>query len=56
MAYRLEYLPAATKSIEDLPRQMQQRVFQRLEALTLNPRPSGGSEVDWAGSLPNPGW
>ena len=41
MAYRLEYLPAATKSIEKLPRQFQERVFERLEALMLNPRPMG---------------
>jgi mRNA interferase RelE/StbE len=45
MPYRLDYLPAATKSIEKLPGDVQRRVLDRLEALTVNPRPSGSLKL-----------
>jgi len=41
MAYRLNYLPAAQKSIEHLPRDMQRRLLDRIETLSFNPRPPG---------------
>ena len=41
MAYRIEYLPAAQRSIEDLPRNVQKRLLTRIEALASNPRPPG---------------
>ena len=41
MAYRVDYLPAARKAIENLPRALQQRILERLGTLSVNPRPPG---------------
>ena len=41
MSYRLEYLPAAERAIERLPRQVQRRVVDRIGSLSSNPRPPG---------------
>jgi mRNA interferase RelE/StbE len=45
MRYRLDYLSAATRSIEKLPRSIQQRVMIRLEMLSDNPRPPGSVKL-----------
>jgi mRNA interferase RelE/StbE len=45
MTYQLEYLPAATKSIEKLPPRMQGRLLTRLAALADNPRPPGSVKL-----------
>jgi len=43
--YQLEYLPAARKSIERLPRNIQKRIVNRIEALSSNPRPPGCTKL-----------
>lgn len=45
MPFRIEYLPAATKSIEKFPREIQKRVLDRLEDLTEQPRPPGSIKL-----------
>ena len=45
MLYALEYLPSASKSIEKLPRQIQQRILDRLEVLSSNPRLPGSVKL-----------
>lgn len=41
MPCRLDYAPAASKSIEKLPRTLQQRILARVEGLATEPRPPG---------------
>jgi mRNA interferase RelE/StbE len=45
MSYRLDYLPSASRSIEKLPRSIQQRIVSRIEALSENPRPPGSVKL-----------
>jgi mRNA interferase RelE/StbE len=41
MPYHIDYLPAARKAIEKLPRRLQQRIIERIGTLSSNPRPTG---------------
>lgn len=41
MAYTVEILPTALKELDGPPPLVQQRVMQRLDALAIQPRPSG---------------
>jgi mRNA interferase RelE/StbE len=45
VAYRLDYLPAATRALEKLPRIVQRRMLDRLEALAQNPRGPGSVKL-----------
>ena len=45
MAYRLEYELGVLRSLQRLPRQLQQRILARLEALRDNPRPPGSIKL-----------
>ncbi len=41
MAYRIEFAPRAERQFDDLPREVQERLTPRIEALAENPRPQG---------------
>ena len=45
MPYLINYRPSAAKSIERLPRSMQERVLERLGMLAENPRPAGSTKL-----------
>lgn len=45
MAYRLEYEPGVARSLKRLPRNIQERILRRLEALKENPRPPGSIKL-----------
>lgn len=45
MRYQVDYVPAATKAIERLPRATQRRVLDRIGALAENPRPHGSIKL-----------
>jgi mRNA interferase RelE/StbE len=45
VAYAVEILPAALRELDRLPPAVRQRLIQRLDALALQPRPSGIKRV-----------
>ncbi len=45
MSYRLDYVPAARRSIERLGRALQDRILSRIELLSANPRPPGAIKL-----------
>jgi mRNA interferase RelE/StbE len=40
MSYHIEFSPVARKTFLKLPRQLQQRILQKINILTTNPRPA----------------
>jgi mRNA interferase RelE/StbE len=52
VAYKIEFRPAALQDLKALPREILQRVSEKISALAENPRPGGveklsGSEGDY---------
>ena len=50
--YSVELKPSASKELDQLPTKLMQRIFQRLNSLTVDPRPLGckklkGGEHEW---------
>ena len=45
MQYSIDYLAAATKVIQKLPRDTQRRILSQIEKLTANPRPPGSIKL-----------
>jgi mRNA interferase RelE/StbE len=41
VTYRIEFAPRVKRQLKDLPREVQQRLTPRIEALAENPRPRG---------------
>lgn len=52
MTYDVQVHPAARKQLDSLPRKMQQRILEKINQLTVNPRPVGvvklaGEDAVW---------
>jgi mRNA interferase RelE/StbE len=45
MAYQVAIRPAVDRIIAQLPNQVRQRIAQRLQALSVNPRPPGSVKL-----------
>lgn len=45
MPYRIEFTPRTARHLRDLPRQVQERIRPRLDALAQTPRPPGVSKL-----------
>ncbi|MFB3891679.1 MAG: type II toxin-antitoxin system RelE/ParE family toxin [Phycisphaerae bacterium] len=45
MAYRIEYMPAATRALRRLDKTIQRRIVARIEHLSGNPRPFGAVKL-----------
>jgi mRNA interferase RelE/StbE len=43
--YRIEFLPTAAKEFKKLPSDLKQRIGVQIEALCLDPRPSGAKAL-----------
>jgi mRNA interferase RelE/StbE len=43
--YKVEFLPTAAKEFKKLPLDLKQRISVQIEALCLNPRPSGAKTL-----------
>ena len=39
--YAIKFRPAAERALEELPRDVQRRIGKKIDALAVNPRPSG---------------
>lgn len=46
MPYKIEFSKRAEKQFEDLPKQIQQRLQPRIDALAENPRPPGVKKLE----------
>jgi mRNA interferase RelE/StbE len=44
--YRIEWKPSAARAFRKLPRQVQDRIRPRLDALASNPRPDGVKKLE----------
>ena len=51
MAYQVSILPAALRQISKLPRVVQERIQQRIDALREDPRPPGTKALVGRGSF-----
>lgn len=45
MAYQIELLPAAARTLRKLPREAQRRIAPLIEALAKDPRPAGATAL-----------
>jgi mRNA interferase RelE/StbE len=45
--YRLEITPAARRELSKLPKNIQKRVDEHIQALAGNPRPPGCKKLQW---------
>ena len=46
MPYRVEWKPSAARAFRKLPRQAQDRIRPRVDALATNPRPEGVKKLE----------
>jgi mRNA interferase RelE/StbE len=51
VAYSVKLSPAAARQFRDLPRQVQERLQPRIDALADDPRPSGVKKMEGATDL-----
>jgi mRNA interferase RelE/StbE len=49
--YRVEFTRPAIKELQDLPRNVQERILARAEALAINPRTHGTEKLSGADDL-----
>ena len=49
--YRIELKPSAVRDIKSLPRSVQKRVTQRIDALASDPYPRGSTKLEATGDL-----
>ena len=45
MAYSLQFIPAAARQLEKLPRPVQRRIHDAVDTLTANPRHQGAKKL-----------
>jgi mRNA interferase RelE/StbE len=46
VAYRVEVKPAARRQLSKLPRDVQERLRSRIDALAISPRPLGATKLE----------
>ena len=45
MAYAIEFVPSARRELRKLPREVQLKLNQRIDSLSLDPRPRGSKKL-----------
>ena len=51
MAYAIEFAPSAKRELKKLPREAQLKLNQRIESLSIEPRPRGSKKLKGATEL-----
>ena len=51
MSYTVEFLPSAQRELAALPKDIQRRIANRIDALREDPRPPGSKQLQGAGRL-----
>ena len=45
MAYAIDFVPSAKRELQKLPREVQLKLNQRIDSLSLDPRPRGSKKL-----------
>ena len=45
MAYAIDFVPSARRELQKLPREVQLKLNQRIDSLSLDPRPRGSKKL-----------
>ncbi len=51
MAYAIEFVPSAKRELKKLPREVQLKLNQRIDSLSIEPRPRGSKKLKGATEL-----
>ena len=51
MAYAIEFVPSARRELRKLPREVQLKLNQRIDSLSLDPRPRGSKKLKGSDEL-----
>ena len=51
MAYAIEFVPSAKRELHKLPRDLQLKLNQRIDSLSIEPRPRGSKKLKGATEL-----